>query len=143
MKSYRFKYSHDIFLILSVCCPLSNLSKLFPGLLHQQFAKSKSLHKIFNRNMVKVSHNWMENISQIIKRHNKRISQTNGRPVARCNCRDKSKCPMNGNCKVENVVSICIASTTKISMEHVKISVAEGDSNHIMSFRNQKYKKNQ
>ena len=62
----------------------------------------------------------MENISQIIKKRNKRISKTNGRPVAGCNCRDKSKCPMNGNCKVENVVSICIASTTKISLEHVK-----------------------
>ena len=46
----------------------------------------------------------MESIRQIIKRHNKRVNKKNERPIALCNCRDKSKCPMNGNCRVENTV---------------------------------------
>ena len=60
----------------------------------------------------------MENVSQIIKKHNKRVTKTNERSiapckrvtktnkrsVAPCNCRDKNNCPMNGNCRVENIV---------------------------------------
>ena len=90
----------------------------------------------------------MENISQIMKGHNKQITKTNEGSVAPCNCRDKSKCPVNGNCRVENVVYKCVPSTTKISKEDIYTGVVEGNRkqryyNHIMSFRNQRYKRNQ
>ena len=52
---------------------------------------------------------------------------------------------MNGDCRVENVVYNSVESTTEKSKEHVCIGVIESDwkqrdSNHTMSFRNQKYK---
>ena len=87
----------------------------------------------------------MENVSQIIKKHNKRVTKTNERSIAPRNCRDKNNCPMNENCTVENVVYKCVVSATEKSNKHVYIGVADGDwkqryYNHTMSFRNQKQK---
>ena len=87
----------------------------------------------------------MENISQIIKRCNKRVTKTNGRPIATCNYRDKNKCPINENCRIENVVYKCVVSNSENSKEHVYTGIAEGDwkqryYNHTISFRNQRYK---
>ena len=85
----------------------------------------------------------MENVSQIIKKHNKRVIKTNERSIAPCNYREKNNCPMNGNYRVENVVYKCIVSATEKSKEHVYIGIAEGDwkqcyCDHTMSFKNQK-----
>ena len=90
-------------------------------------------------------HSCMGNVSQIIKRHNKRVTKTNERLIAPCNCRDKNNCRMNENCRVENVVYKCAASATEKLKEQVCIGVAEGDwkqryYNRTKSFRNQKHK---
>ena len=87
----------------------------------------------------------MENVSQIIKKHNKRVTKTNERAIAPCYCRDKNTCPMNGHCRVENVVYKWVVYTTEKSKEHLYIGVAEGDwkqryCNQGMSFRNRNYK---
>ena len=89
----------------------------------------------------------MENVSQIIKKHNKRVTKTNERSIAPCNCRDRNNCPMNRNCRVENVVYKCVVSATENSEVQVYIGIAEGDwkqryYNHTLSFRNQKRKNN-
>ena len=49
-----------------------NVAKLFSQLLEKLYPKSNK-HKIVNRNTVKVSYSCMENISQIIKSHNKKV----------------------------------------------------------------------
>ena len=66
------------------------LTKIFFHLVDKHFPKSNRLHKIFNRNTVKVSYSCMENISQIIKRHNEQVTKTNKRSIAPCNCRVES-----------------------------------------------------
>ena len=43
----------------------------------------------------------MQNVSQIIKRHNKRVTKTNERSTASFNCRDKNNCPINGSCRLK------------------------------------------
>ena len=87
----------------------------------------------------------MDNVSQIIKKYNDRVTKINERSVAPFYYTDKNNCPMNGNCRVENVVNKCVVSATEKSKEHVYISIAEGDCmqrycNQTMSFRNQKRK---
>ena len=87
----------------------------------------------------------MENVRQIIKKHIKRVAKINERSIAPCNCRDKNNCPINGNCRVENVVHKCVVSATEKLKEQVYIGDAEGDwrqryYNHTMSFKNQKRK---
>ena len=92
-----------------------------------RYAKSNRLHKIFNRNVVKLSYSCMENVSQIIKKHNKRVTKKNERSIATCNCRDKNNCPMNGDCRVENLMYKFLVSATEKSKEYVYIHVAESD----------------
>ena len=48
----------------------------------------------------------MKNVSQIIKKYDKRVTKTIERSVAPCNCRDKNSCPMNGNCRVQNALPL-------------------------------------
>ena len=50
---------------------ISNVAKLFLNLLYHHFPKSNKLHKIFNRNTVKVSYSCTENMSIINSSHNK------------------------------------------------------------------------
>ena len=50
----------------------TNVAKRFPHPLDIYFPKSNKLHKIFNRNTVKVSYFCKENLSSIIKTYNKK-----------------------------------------------------------------------
>ena len=63
----------------------------------------------------------MENVSEIIKRHNKRVIKTNKRPITQCNCRDKSECTINGDCRVKNVEYEHAVSTTEMSKKLFKL----------------------
>ena len=123
----------------------TGVAKIFFRLLDKHFPKSNRLRQVFNRNKVKVSYSCMENVGQIIKRHNKWVTKTNERSIVSCNCRDKNNCPINGDYRVENVVYKCTVSSTGKSKEYVYIDVAEGDRkqrycNQIMSLRNQRHK---
>ena len=69
------------------------------------------MHKIFNRNSVKVSYSYPENISQIISSHNKNLLQPNKNQELPCNCRQKENCPMQEKCRMKNALYKCIAST--------------------------------
>ena len=50
----------------------TNVAKMFLQLIDTHFPPANKLHKIFNRNTVKVSYNCT---SQLIKRHNKKVTQ--------------------------------------------------------------------
>ena len=49
----------------------------------------------------------MNNMSIIIKRHNKKVTSKLRDQRPKCNCRKKSERPMEGNCQVNNVVHKC------------------------------------
>ena len=53
----------------------TNIAKTFLQLVTKHFPRSNKLHKIFNRNTVKVSYSCMNNMSNIIKGHNKKSSR--------------------------------------------------------------------
>ena len=53
-------------------CVSTNVAKAFLKLVTKHFPKSHKLHKLFNRNTVKVSYSCMNNMSKVIKRHNKK-----------------------------------------------------------------------
>ena len=48
----------------------TNIAKIFLRLINRHFPKSHRLHKIFNRNTVKVSYSCMQNMSKICKGYN-------------------------------------------------------------------------
>ena len=106
---------------------ITNVTKMFLRSLEKLFPKSNRLHKTFNKNTVKVSLSCMENVSQIIKKHNKRVNKTNERSIAPWNWKYKNSFPLNGDCRVENIMYQRVMSVTENSKEHAYISVAERD----------------
>ena len=84
----------------------TNIAKKFLQLIDTHFPKKNRLHKIFNRNNVKVSYSSLPNIASIINSHNKYIlnnSKENITPTS-CNCKEKSSCPVNGNCQQSSII---------------------------------------
>ena len=66
----------------------SNVARDFLKLLDKHFPTGNPLHKLFNRNTVKVSYSCMPNVMNIISGHNKRIISKNAVRVTseNCNC---------------------------------------------------------
>ena len=109
---------------------LTNVAKTFFQLVTKYFPRTHKLHKIFNRNTVKVSYSCMNNMSKIIKGH------SDQRP--KCNYRKKAECPMEGNCLVNDVVYKC--DITRPLPKKVYLGLAEGEwksrfFNHKLSFQ--------
>ena len=68
----------------------TNIGNTFLKLVDKHFPRSSNLHKIFNRNTIKVSYSCTENMSMIIKKHSKKIINAKPRPtIPTCNCRKK------------------------------------------------------
>ena len=54
----------------------TNIGRTFLNLLDTHFPKDNKLHKIFNRNNVKISYSCMDNMTNIINTHNKLVLKT-------------------------------------------------------------------
>ena len=97
----------------------ANIGKTFLRIVNECFPSSHILHKICNRNTLKISYRTMPNVGSFIAKHNNKILQQNlhqnlhpnlsnkeleerGAPF--CNCRDKANCPMPDKCNNSNVV---------------------------------------
>ena len=119
----------------------------FQTISHYCFVKSHSLYKIFKRNTIKVSYSCVDNVSQIIKQHNKNVSNKKENQTNSCNCWSNKKCPLNVNCEVHNVICKCNVSATQIFKQHIYLGITEGNwkerlYNHKQSFKGKKYKNN-
>ena len=69
----------------------TNIAKTFIQLMAKHFPRSHNLHKIFNRNTVKISYNCMNNMPEVIKGHNKKVTSKPHDQWAKCNCRKRSR----------------------------------------------------
>ena len=81
----------------------TNVARTFLYLVGKHFPVGHRYRKIFNKNNLKVSYGCMDNMDRIIKSHNAKI----GRPVEQpepCNCQASRTCPLDGNCRVSNVI---------------------------------------
>ena len=122
----------------------TNIGKTFLKLIDKHFPRSSKLHKIFNRNTIKVSYSCTENMSMIIKKHNKKIINNKATPTTpQCNCRKKTECPLNGNCQQPSVIYQAMAKI-KNKPEKVYLGLTEGpwkqrNYGHKFSFSNKKY----
>ena len=89
----------------------TNIGKRFLNLVSTHFPKGHKMHKLFNRNNVKISYSCMPNIASIIQSHNKQvISNKPDNTGLKCNCHRKENChrkkncPMDGKCLIRNLV---------------------------------------
>ena len=99
---------------------LTNLSQSFLTILDKHFPKSPRLHRIFNRNNVKISYSAMPNFASVINSHNKKIINDNiVKPTTQpCNCHTKTSCPLHGECLQSSLVYICKAMTSNNTDNH-------------------------
>ena len=51
-------------------------------------------------------------MKSIINSHNKKVTTQNTVITPPCNCRSKEECPLEGQCRVENIIYKCVASTS-------------------------------
>ena len=85
-----------------------NVGRRFLNLVEKYFPKEHKLHKIFNKNTLKVSYSCSQNMTQIINSHNRKAKQPKKEESLSCNCRQKNDCPMDGKCRTINTVYTCI-----------------------------------
>ena len=101
--------------------------------------------KFCNRNTIKVSYSCMNNVSQIKIQHNRNVSNKKEKQINPCNCRNKNKCSLNGNCKVQSFIYKWTVSTTQTFKQCVYLEIAEGNwkqklYNHRQSFKDKRHK---
>ena len=84
----------------------TNIGKKFLNLIDFHFPKEHKLHKIINRQTIKVSYCCMPNMQQIISNHNQAIINKgkNNESKNNCNCRNRKECPLNNNCLTKSIV---------------------------------------
>ena len=125
----------------------TNIGKTFLTLIGKHFPTKNKLHKIFNKNTVKVSYSCMKNMKSVIKAHNDKIirkSKQTDLPDKPCNCRVKPECPLRGNCLVQSVVYKATVTHDNTTATYIGLAggtFKERYRNHTKSFRNNKYEK--
>ena len=81
----------------------TNVGKLFLKLVKQHFPKGHKLHKIFNKNTLKVSYSCLKNMGSVLSRHyKKKLSRKEDQYG--CNCRNKAECPLDNNCLTPRII---------------------------------------
>ena len=89
---------------------LTSVGHKFLRIVDECFPPHHCLHKIFNRNTLRLSYSTMPNVSSIIASHNKHLLTIHAKPpdnsptTRTCNCRIKESCSLNGRCLQESVV---------------------------------------
>eukprot|EP00116_Pleurobrachia_bachei_P002966 sb/3463228/ len=126
----------------------TDIGRRFLHLIDRHFPPSHPLHKILNRNSVKVSYSCMKNMDRIIKAHNKNlvskhVRADNPEPISprTCNCTRGNLCPLDGNCLVEGVVYLA-ALRSETGAEHHYVGMTGGTFKqryygHTSSFRHE------
>ena len=85
----------------------TSIGAKFLKIIDKCFPPTHVLHKIINRNTIKISYRCMPNFSQVLSRHNAKIARqvdAHANPPG-CNCQGGiGACPLNGQCKVDKLV---------------------------------------
>ena len=89
----------------------------------QHFLQNSTLHKIFNRNTLKGSYSYMDNMGKIINAHNKSILKEKPDSTTRsCNCRKTNDCPLQGKCLTKSIVYKATVTTNRDTKGYTGVS---------------------
>ena len=92
-------------------------AKKFFSLLDKRSPKTHQLHKLFNRNNVKVSYSSLPNFKSVIIGHNKKILNKQEK-ISPCNCRNRISCPLKGSCQHKKFAYSSKVSTPDLRQNH-------------------------
>ena len=91
----------------------TNVGANFLQIIKECFPPNHKLHKICNKNTLKLSYRTTNNINKILRKHNHKVLKDhqelmypNPKPNLHCNCQRsrKAECPMPDKCAVKNLV---------------------------------------
>ena len=85
----------------------THIGAKFLRIIDNLFPANHILHKIINRNTVKVSYRCMPNVNKVLSRHNAKVSKLRDvpEPPPGCNCqRGPATCPLDGQCQTDELV---------------------------------------
>ena len=127
----------------------TSIGREFQKILSTSFPVNHKLHKIFNKNTVKLSYSCMPNFKMNLDSANKKKIEhleNNATPKVvqkKCNCREKKNCPLQNKCLEKGIVYQ--ATVTTQGNEETYVGITENAfklryANHKQSFNNQKYR---
>ena len=109
----------------------TNIGRKFLALVDQHFPKEHQLHKICNRNTLKISYSCMNNMASITKAHNNRIiSHDPKQEPDTCNCRKKEDCPLPGKCTAKNIVYEAKVATSSDEKSYIGLTATSFKTRH-------------
>ena len=122
----------------------TNVGQKFLGIIDKCFPTGHHLHKILNRNTVKVSYSCMPNMKQTISNHNKSMTRREKPqdPVqTNCNCRNTNLCPLDQNCLTSGIVYQATVTRQDNQKEETYVGLTDNTfktryNGHTNSFRN-------
>ena len=93
------------------------------------FSKDHNYHKLFNLNTVKISYSCITNMADRIKDRNNKILYQHQQPssteqqLQTCNCKQKSECPSNENCKQQLKQTVLLKNTLNSRKATLKLAI--------------------
>jgi hypothetical protein len=104
----------------------TNIGKTFIKIVDESFPPESQLHKIINRNTVKISYSCMRNMKRTIAASNKTKNQTEETETTKsCNCRNRDQCPLEQNCLTPSVVYQATVTRDDNKKEETYIGLTE------------------
>ena len=119
----------------------TKIGKQFFNLVNMHFPRGSKLAKIFNRNTIKLSYSCLPNMKNIINSHNRKILKKKKKLLEKyCNCRERSKCPFNGECLNKGIykATICYKNGYKEYIGSTGVSFKSRFNQHKYSLNNDK-----
>ena len=125
---------------------VTKIVKTFQRLIDKHFPQHHKLHKLFNRNNVKMSYSCTPNVKSIINKHNKTVLDPPTNNWERtCNCINSETCPLQQKCLINNIMYKATITSNQDNYHH-KIYYGINETkfkqtypNHIKSFRHEKH----
>ena len=117
----------------------TNVAGSFLCLIDKHFPESHVLHEIFNRNNVKVSYSFMNNMTRVIMSQNKKILGKDDASPAnnnKCNCKKKDLCCLDG---VYKATVTSISDNARVFIGMTEHSFKTRFSNHKVSLKHPKH----
>ena len=126
----------------------TDIGRKFLRTIDECFPERHPLHKVFNRNTLKLSYSCMPNMQHIITAHNKAVLKKCDNvqeATSKCNCRQKDSCPLDGKCQTKGIVYQATVTNDNTKEEQTYVGLTENTfktryNNHMCSFRNKSKK---
>ena len=115
----------------------TKIDKTFLRLIDKHFPPHHKLHKLFNRNNVKISYSCMPNVKSIINKHNN--------SERTCNCINSKKCLLQQKCLTNNIMYKATITSNQDNCHHkiyygiTETKFKQRYANHIKFFRHEKH----